>query len=78
MKELDIERAWKDKEYFNSLSPEDQALVPPNPAGAIELNDQDLDLVAGGAVGITNGGTCGLGSMGCVTTECPTQSGCET
>ncbi len=72
MKELDIERAWKDKDYFNSLSPEDQAQIPPDPAGSAELASQDLDSVAGG---ITVGGTCGMGSAGCITTECPTQSG---
>ena len=48
MSNLDIVRVWKDEEYRNSLSAEELALVPENPAGLIELDDADLDSVAGG------------------------------
>ncbi|RIK58270.1 MAG: hypothetical protein DCC57_00860 [Chloroflexi bacterium] len=41
-------RAWKDPEYRLSLSAEDQALLPENPAGAIELTDDELEMAAGG------------------------------
>lgn len=41
-------RAWKDPEYRHTLSAEDQALLPENPAGAIELTDDELEMVAGG------------------------------
>jgi mersacidin/lichenicidin family type 2 lantibiotic len=43
-----IIRAWKDPEYRLSLSDEDQALLPENPAGAIELSDDELEMAAGG------------------------------
>jgi len=43
-----IIRAWKDPEYRLNLSAEDQALLPENPAGAIELTDDELDMAVGG------------------------------
>ena len=43
-----IIRAWKDPEYRLSLSEEEQALLPENPAGAIELTDDDLEMAVGG------------------------------
>ena len=45
----EIIRAWKDEDYRNSLTDEQRALLPPNPIGAIELTDDDLDAVAGAA-----------------------------
>lgn len=47
MSSFDIVRAWKDAEYRQSLSTEEQALVPEHPAGAIELTDEELDRVGG-------------------------------
>jgi mersacidin/lichenicidin family type 2 lantibiotic len=44
---IDIVRAWKDEEYRNSLSSEEQAMLPANPAGALELNDAELEGVHG-------------------------------
>ena len=44
-----IIRAWKNAEYRLSLSEAERALLPANPAGAIELGDADLDVVVGGA-----------------------------
>ena len=44
-----IIRAWKDAEYRNSLSAREQASLPANPAGGIELAEADLDGVTGGA-----------------------------
>jgi mersacidin/lichenicidin family type 2 lantibiotic len=41
-------RAWKDPKFRNSLSEAERAALPPNPAGAIEISDADLDKVAGG------------------------------
>ena len=43
-----IIRAWKDPEYRLNLSAEDQAQLPENPAGAIELTDDELDMAVGG------------------------------
>ena len=45
MKTIDIVRAWKDAEYRNSLSAEEQASLPANPA---ELSDGQMERVAGG------------------------------
>ncbi len=42
-------RAWKDREYRESLSAEEMALLPENPAGQVELTEEDLlDVVGGG------------------------------
>lgn len=43
-----IIRAWKDPEFRSSLSAEEQAQLPENPAGAIELSDEELDMATGG------------------------------
>ncbi len=48
MAKIDVVRAWKDAAYRESLAPEEQALLPENPAGAIELTDTDLSGVSGG------------------------------
>jgi mersacidin/lichenicidin family type 2 lantibiotic len=53
MSQLDIIRAWKDEEYANSLTDTQRAMLPQNPAGLIELTDQDLDSAAGGITPIT-------------------------
>ena len=47
MSNVNIVRAWKDAEYRNSLSAEEQALLPEHPAGAIELADADLEQIQG-------------------------------
>ena len=48
MNNSDIIRAWKDPGYRHSLSSDEQAVLPANPAGSIELTDDLLDLVAAG------------------------------
>lgn len=58
MSKVDIIRAWRDEEYRASLSPEEQALVPEHPAGAIELDETDLQQVAGA-------GSNAVGTAGC-------------
>lgn len=54
---VDIARALKDKEYYESLTPEQKSLVPTNPVGEAELSDADLELAAGGQTVITGTGT---------------------
>lgn len=49
MKNKDIIRAWKDAEYRASLSSDEMALLPQNPAGLVELTDEVLEGVVGGA-----------------------------
>jgi mersacidin/lichenicidin family type 2 lantibiotic len=48
MSDIDIIRAWKDEDYRNSLSPEQRALLPENPAGMVELEDGELAGIEGG------------------------------
>jgi len=47
-RDIDIIRAWKDEEYRNSLSEEQRSQLPENPAGMIELSDEDMGSVVGG------------------------------
>jgi mersacidin/lichenicidin family type 2 lantibiotic len=54
-----IVRAWKDADYGAALG--DASTLPPNPAGAIELADNEIGLVAGGSVN----GTQYLETLGC-------------
>ena len=48
MTDINIVRAWKDETYRQSLSASEQAALPINPAGMIELDDADLVDVSGG------------------------------
>lgn len=51
-KHVDIARALKDREYFNSLSEEDKEMVrKASPVGGSGLRDKDLDSVSGGLGG---------------------------
>jgi mersacidin/lichenicidin family type 2 lantibiotic len=69
MQTVDVVLAWKDEDYRSSLTPEQLALLPDNPAGIVELDDQLLDVTLGGSTErlftlgcchITfNGATCG-------------------
>jgi mersacidin/lichenicidin family type 2 lantibiotic len=43
-----IVRSWKQDDYVLSLSDEEQALMPDNPAGLAELSDEELLGAAGG------------------------------
>jgi mersacidin/lichenicidin family type 2 lantibiotic len=52
MADIDIARALKDKNYFNSLTEEQKRIVRrANPAGDANLSDADLDTVSGGLGG---------------------------
>ena len=48
MSKIDIIRAWKDESYRSSLGEAERALLPENPAGPVELGDEEL-MGAGGA-----------------------------
>src|SRR5580704_9477910 len=76
MSNKNIIRAWKDPVYRNSLSASERAALPPNPAGAIEISDADLGLVAGGEIpasALCHSWAC---SLGCPTDICTVL--CET
>lgn len=45
MNKQDIIRAWKDELFRDAL---EEGAAPQNPAGAIELTEEDLTAVAGG------------------------------
>lgn len=49
MSRQDIIRAWKDDEFRNSLSAEERALLPENPAGEVELTLSELEAVEAGS-----------------------------
>lgn len=77
---LDVVRAWKDPVYRGSLSASEKDDLPKHPSGDSwsELEDGDLDDVAGGAAALegvpdtvmSGGNVCTL------TTECPIGSIC--
>jgi mersacidin/lichenicidin family type 2 lantibiotic len=47
MSRLDIIRAWKDAAYRRSLTPDQLAALPANPAGAVELTEAEAAAVDG-------------------------------
>ncbi|MEU7137048.1 mersacidin/lichenicidin family type 2 lantibiotic [Streptomyces sp. NPDC046261] len=64
---MNIARAWKDAAYRESLTAEERAALPANPAGVVELDDQDLMELSGGTTGTL-----------CVTVTLVTVSQCAT
>jgi mersacidin/lichenicidin family type 2 lantibiotic len=48
MAAVDVIRAWKDADYRESLTAEELASLPANPAGMVELSDNELLGVTGG------------------------------
>ncbi len=67
---VDIVRAWKDPEYRKSLTPEELASLPPNPAGDTEIPEEDLTTVSGAGTVLT-----AVGCGGCKGTFPPTSTG---
>ena len=62
MSKIDLIRAWKDEDYRLSLSIEQRAQLPANPAGIIDLTDTELDVVVGAATEpLITFGCCGGG-----------------
>ena len=57
MKNIDIIRAWKDEEYRKTLSSEELAKLPANPAGLVDLDDDEMRAAAGGATLFLAGGS---------------------
>ncbi len=62
MKKRDVIRAWRDGEFYATLSPADRTSMPDSPASVIELNDEVLANVTGG---------CSIGA------GCPTSAYCS-
>jgi mersacidin/lichenicidin family type 2 lantibiotic len=59
MSTIDVIRAWKDEEYRNSLTPDQQAALPDNPAGMVELDDEALDFSGAKTEHMKTNGCCG-------------------
>ena len=57
---IDVIRAWKDESYRESLTPEQRAALPANPAGAIELTENELAAVDGAMTPVIIGLTISL------------------
>ena len=53
-----IIRAWRDGDYYDSLSEEEKAAIPDNPAALPELDDESLSSVTGGCGGGATSGFC--------------------
>jgi len=59
MSDVDVFRAWKDARYRRSLSAEQRSALPANPAGLVELSDEQLKAAGGAAGGVeTTAITC--------------------
>jgi mersacidin/lichenicidin family type 2 lantibiotic len=48
MKKNQILTAWRDEEYFLSLSDEERAQIPEHPAGVLAVEDDVLQAITGG------------------------------
>lgn len=59
MSNENIIRAWKDEDYWNSLSEEQRSQLPDNPAGTIELSEKEMEIIAGGRIDQTLRTGCG-------------------
>ena len=57
MNKTDVIRAWKDPLYRATLSEEEQAALPLNPAGVADLSDDQLR-IAGASTPATTAPTC--------------------
>jgi mersacidin/lichenicidin family type 2 lantibiotic len=67
-KKIDVVRAWRDEEYRNSLTAEERAGLPENPAGMATVDDSILRSVTGGLTRF-----CTTPDVSCVPpgTNCP-------
>jgi mersacidin/lichenicidin family type 2 lantibiotic len=47
MSRVDVVRAWRDPQYRRSLSREQRAALPRNPAGEVQVSEQELQAASG-------------------------------
>ncbi|AFZ34786.1 hypothetical protein Sta7437_1216 [Stanieria cyanosphaera PCC 7437] len=57
---MDIIRAWKDEDYYSNLNQEELRLLPENPAGIIELSDEQMEGVSGGGLQDNSFAACNI------------------
>lgn len=67
MKKKDIIRAWRDGEYYDSLTEEQRAALPENPAALLEVEDDVLSSITGGC------SVCGTCPTSAICSPCPPQ-----
>ena len=67
MNNVDVVRAWKDEQYRMSLTTEQRAQLPQNPAGMVELTDSDLEGVAGGSAALESDTDISVTKTSCCT-----------
>jgi mersacidin/lichenicidin family type 2 lantibiotic len=82
MSNEDIIRAWKDEDYWNSLSEEQRSQLPENPAGILELSAQEMEIIQGGGCESTyncggGGGGAGGGGGGTLGLTCDPMGQCK-
>jgi mersacidin/lichenicidin family type 2 lantibiotic len=66
-KRIDLARAWRDEEYYLSLTEEERAGLGVHPAGALGVADGALRTVTGGC---SNNG-CAYTNESALCTPCP-------
>lgn len=47
-KNIDVSRAWRDEDYYMSLTEEERAELGPHPAGLTNVADEALRSISGG------------------------------
>ena len=52
-KNIDVVRAWRDEEYRNSLTEQERASLPENPAGIATVDNSALRSITGGVRSVT-------------------------
>ncbi|MFL6334561.1 MAG: mersacidin/lichenicidin family type 2 lantibiotic [Pyrinomonadaceae bacterium] len=60
MSQSEIIRAWKDAKFRRRLSEAERAMLPPNPAGVLEVSDEQIKEASGlaGSIALTTAMTC--------------------
>lgn len=71
-KNIDLVRAWRDEDYYLSLSEEDRANLRENPAGVLGVQDEALKSIAGGcSTNTANYSNCGGRTLDVYYEMCP-------
>ena len=58
MKKKQILEAWRNEEYYLSLSEEERARIPEHPSGILNIGDDVLKSITGGCVGFPSSAAC--------------------
>jgi len=60
MSQSEIIRAWKDAKFRRRLSEAERAMLPPNPAGVLDVTEEQIKEASGldGSIALTTAMTC--------------------